>query len=74
MSCETRIQQYWQQHQVYKWNPHEGREANFIIDTPPPTVSGKLHIGHIFSYSHIDFIARFKRMCVLTIMVCQLSV
>ena len=63
MSCDTRIQQYWQQHQVYKWNPSEGREANFIIDTPPPTVSGKLHIGHIFSYSHIDFIARFQRMC-----------
>ncbi|EEH12268.1 valine--tRNA ligase, partial [Wolbachia endosymbiont of Muscidifurax uniraptor] len=34
----------------------------FTIDTPPPTISGKLHIGHIFSYCHTDFIARFQRM------------
>ncbi len=34
----------------------------FIIDTPPPTVSGQLHMGHVFSYSHADFIARYKRM------------
>lgn len=33
----------------------------FIIDTPPPTISGNLHIGHIFSYSHIDFIARYQK-------------
>lgn len=34
----------------------------FVIDTPPPTVSGNLHIGHIFSYTHQDIIARYKRM------------
>ena len=36
-------------------------KKTYLIDTPPPTVSGQLHMGHIFSYSHIDFIARYKR-------------
>ncbi len=34
----------------------------YSIDTPPPTVSGYLHLGHVYSYSHVDFIARFRRM------------
>lgn len=38
------------------------REALFVIDTPPPTVSGTLHMGHVLSYCHIDFIARYQRM------------
>ena len=33
-----------------------------VVDTPPPTVSGSLHVGHLFSYSHQDFIVRFQRM------------
>ncbi|MGL9718492.1 MAG: valine--tRNA ligase [Wolbachia sp.] len=50
----------WESSKVYKWN---GEKDNaFTIDTPPPTISGKLHIGHIFSYCHTDFIARFQRM------------
>lgn len=40
----------------------EDKNKKFIIDTPPPTVSGQLHMGHVFSYSHADFIARYKRM------------
>src|SRR5262249_50659320 len=39
------------------------REGVFSIDTPPPTVSGSLHIGHVFSYTHADVIARYHRMC-----------
>ena len=38
------------------------REAVYAIDTPPPTVSGSLHVGHVFSYTHTDIIARFQRM------------
>jgi valyl-tRNA synthetase len=34
----------------------------YSIDTPPPTVSGSLHVGHVFSYTHTDLIARFQRM------------
>jgi valyl-tRNA synthetase len=59
---DKKLHQYWQDNKIYQWNPSEPRANNFIIDTPPPTVSGQLHIGHVFSYSHIDFIARFWRM------------
>lgn len=51
----------WQEKQVYSYNP-EVRDNNFVIDSPPPTMSGNLHIGHIFSYTHTDIIARFFRM------------
>ncbi|MBN9607120.1 MAG: valine--tRNA ligase [Actinomycetales bacterium] len=40
----------------------QGREAVFGVDTPPPTASGSLHIGHVFSYTHMDLAARFQRM------------
>ncbi|MFT0820080.1 MULTISPECIES: valine--tRNA ligase [Wolbachia] len=50
----------WEGSKVYKWNGE--KDNTFTIDTPPPTISGKLHIGHIFSYCHTDFIARFQRM------------
>ena len=52
----------WQRAGVYEWNAEEGRGDAFIIDTPPPTVSGTLHIGHVFSYTQTDIIARFQRM------------
>ncbi|WP_310602655.1 valine--tRNA ligase [Anaerosporobacter sp.] len=44
--------------QVSEWK----RKKIFSVDTPPPTVSGKLHIGHVFSYTQAEMIARFKRM------------
>ncbi len=46
---------------LYKFRQNSNDEI-FSIDTPPPTISGLLHIGHVFSYTHTDFIARFQRM------------
>ncbi|KAJ6644955.1 Valine--tRNA ligase [Pseudolycoriella hygida] len=51
-----------QEQRIYSWNPNEERENNFVVDTPPPTVSGQLHIGHVYSYTQVDFIVRFQRM------------
>lgn len=61
-SVETRWQAYWQENGLYKWDPARGRDETFVVDTPPPTVSGSLHVGHMFSYSHQDFIVRYQRM------------
>ena len=52
----------WNESGLYAWNPEPGRDETFVVDTPPPTVSGSLHVGHLFSYSHQDFIVRFQRM------------
>lgn len=52
----------WASEGIYAWDPSRGRDETFVVDTPPPTVSGSLHLGHIFSYSHQDFIVRFQRM------------
>ena len=58
---EQELKSFWQENEIYKFGG--GREKKiFSIDTPPPTVSGKLHIGHIFSYTQAEMIARFKRM------------
>src|SRR3954453_1321078 len=38
------------------------REQTYAIDTPPPTASGSLHVGHVFSYTHTDIVARYRRM------------
>lgn len=62
IDIENRCKNFWSQTQTYKYNPDCSREQTFMIDTPPPTVSGSLHIGHIFSYTQTDIIARFQRM------------
>jgi valyl-tRNA synthetase len=59
---EAKWQKLWQENQVYKWDESLPRAENYVIDTPPPTVSGLLHMGHIFSFTQLDFIARFQRM------------
>jgi valyl-tRNA synthetase len=60
---EARWQQFWTDNKTNAWDPTRGRDETFVVDTPPPTVSGSLHVGHLFSYSHQDFIVRFQRMC-----------
>ncbi len=52
---------YWEKEKVYSFNKKSKKNV-YPIDTPPPTVSGAMHIGHAFSYSQQDFIARYKRM------------
>ncbi|MCL6500574.1 MAG: valine--tRNA ligase [Candidatus Pacearchaeota archaeon] len=59
-AIEKRWQNYWEKEQIYRFDPKE--KIAFSIDTPPPTVSGKMHLGHAFSYAQQDFIARFRRM------------
>ena len=59
---EQKRQDLWANSGIYEWNQDEPRENSFVIDTPPPTVSGLLHMGHIFSYTQTDFVARFMRM------------
>ena len=52
----------WEAQGTYRFDRHHTRDQVFSIDTPPPTVSGSLHVGHAFSYTHTDVIARFQRM------------
>jgi valyl-tRNA synthetase len=52
----------WERSAVYRFDRSRPREEVYSIDTPPPTVSGSLHVGHVFSFTHTDVIARFKRM------------
>jgi valyl-tRNA synthetase len=52
----------WEADGTYRFSREKPRNAIYAIDTPPPTVSGSLHIGHVFSFTHTDVIARFQRM------------
>ena len=54
-------QQFWEKTNLYRFNIDSGKQI-FSIDTPPPTVSGRLHIGHVSSYTQTEVIARYKRM------------
>ncbi len=59
--AEPELEKLWEEEEIYKYQ--NGRERKvFSVDTPPPTVSGKLHIGHVFSYTQAEMIVRFKRM------------
>jgi len=53
----------WEERGTYRFDRTKSRDQVFSIDTPPPTVSGSLHVGHVFSYTHTDLIARYQRMC-----------
>lgn len=59
--AEQAMIERWQEEGVYHFDPEQEGPV-YSIDTPPPTVSGKLHLGHVYSYSHADFLARFWRM------------
>ena len=59
---ETQWAQRWEQDGTYYFDRTATRADVYSIDTPPPTVSGSLHVGHVFSYTHTDCIARYQRM------------
>lgn len=60
---ENSSKKLWSENHIFEVDLRNGKRGDFfLIDTPPPTISGKMHIGHAFSYPHQDFIARYKRM------------
>ncbi len=59
---EAAWQQVWDEQGTYRFDRTKTRDQIYSIDTPPPTVSGSLHVGHVFSYTHTDTIARYQRM------------
>jgi valyl-tRNA synthetase len=59
---ETKWNDRWEADGTYRFDRLKDRSQIYSIDTPPPTVSGSLHVGHVFSYTHTDLIARFQRM------------
>ncbi|MDH5672158.1 MAG: valine--tRNA ligase [Myxococcales bacterium] len=61
-AAELRWHAFWQEQGSYHWDESLPREQTFVVDTPPPTVSGSLHIGHVFSYTQTDVSVRYKRM------------
>ena len=61
-NIESKWIEAWDQQGTYAFNATAERSQVFSVDTPPPTVSGSLHMGHVFSYTHTDTVARFWRM------------
>src|SRR3712207_346545 len=59
---EQKWSERWEAEGTYRFDRAKTREEIYAIDTPPPTVSGSLHVGHVFSYTHTDLVARFQRM------------
>lgn len=58
---EAQIREFWENNQIFKFDKNTSKPI-FSIDTPPPTISGKMHIGHAYSYAQQDFVARYRRM------------
>ncbi|QGA80282.1 valine--tRNA ligase [Candidatus Nanohalobium constans] len=61
-AVEEKWQEKWVENQTYKYSGSSDNEEVFSIDTPPPTVSGSLHMGHLYGQTLQDFQARFQRM------------
>ena len=61
-AAEKRWDASWDALGIHRYDSSRPREQTFVVDTPPPTVSGSLHIGHIFSYTHTDVLVRYMRM------------
>jgi valyl-tRNA synthetase len=59
--AEDKLNKYWEREGTYKFDPKSKKKV-YSCDTPPPTVSGKMHLGHALAYSQADFVMRFQRM------------
>lgn len=59
---EAGLAERWETEGTYRFDEATPRSGVYSIDTPPPTVSGSLHVGHVFSYTHTDLVARYQRM------------
>ncbi|HEX6843719.1 MAG TPA: class I tRNA ligase family protein, partial [Actinomycetota bacterium] len=59
---EAKWGEWWEAAGTYRFDRSKAREDVYAIDTPPPTASGSLHVGHVMSYTHTDLVARFQRM------------
>ena len=60
--AQARWNERWESDGVHAYDPSRPRSETFVVDTPPPTVSGALHIGHVFSYTQTDVVTRYQRM------------
>ena len=60
--AEPRWRALWDEWGIHNFDPSRPRGETFVVDTPPPTASGSLHVGHVFSYTHQDLIVRYQRM------------
>ncbi len=61
-NIEEKWMNYWFENNIYRFDDSDDSKPLYIIDTPPPFTSGKLHMGHVLSYSLFDFAARYRRM------------
>jgi valyl-tRNA synthetase len=61
-AIEHKLDRAWEAAKLQHWDPARPRAETFVVDTPPPTVSGSLHVGHVFSFTHTDVIVRQRRM------------
>ena len=61
-AAEEKWSTLWEEWGIHRWDASKSRDETFVVDTPPPTVSGSLHVGHVFSYTHQDLIVRYQRM------------
>jgi len=59
---EPKWREYWREHDIYRFDPHDKSRKTFSIDTPPPYPSGDFHVGNALNWCYIDFVARYKRM------------
>ena len=60
-AAEPKWQKYWEKNGIFRFDPEDHRRPIYSVDTPPPTVSGRIHMGHIFSYVQAEALTHFWR-------------